>query len=163
MLSTVAYFVFLFLQKDYAQRIGYYLILAGFLCHTATIVFTFAKSGHLPVGNLQETLSLAAWTIAGGFLIFQYRFNLKILGIFAAPAVSLIVVLATLVSSEPYQATKIFKNFWLISHVMAIFFGEAFFTLAAGLGVLYLIQENAIKTKKHRFFFIVPFPRRIAG
>ena len=153
MLSTVAYFGFLFLQKDYAQRIGYYLILAGFLCHTATIVYVFAKSGHLPVGNLRETLSLAGWAVAGGFLIIQYRYNLRILGIFAAPAVLLIVVLATLVSSEPYQATKIFKNFWLISHVMAIFFGEAFFTLAAGLAVLYLIQENAIKTKQHRFFF----------
>ncbi len=153
MLSTVAYFAYLFIQKDVAQRIGYYLILAGFACHTATIVFGFAKSGHLPVGNLRETLSLAGWAVAGGFLIFQYKFNLKILGIFAAPTISLIVVLATLVSSEPYQATNIFKNFWLISHVMAIFLGEAFFTLAAGLGVLYLIQENAIKTKQHRFFF----------
>jgi len=153
MLSTVAYFAFLFLQKDNAQRIGYYLILAGFACHTATIFFGFAKSGYLPVGNLRETLLLAGWAVAGGFLIFQYKFNLKILGIFAAPTISLIVVLATLVPSEPYQTTKIFKNFWLISHVMAIFFGEAFFTLAAGLGVLYLIQENAIKTKRHRFFF----------
>ncbi len=67
--------------------------------------------------------------------------------------VTLIVVLATLVSGESYQTTKIFKNFWLISHVLAIFLGEAVFTLAAGLGVLYLIQENTIKTKKHRFFF----------
>ena len=153
MLSTVAYLVFLFLQKNFTQRIGYFLILAGFVCHTATIVLALVKSGHLPVGNMQETLTLAGWAIAAGFLIFQYKFNLKILGIFAAPTIALVVVLATLVSSEPYQATKIFKSFWLISHVLAIFFGEAFFTLAAGLGVLYLIQENAIKTKKHRFFF----------
>jgi cytochrome c-type biogenesis protein CcsB len=153
MLSTVAYLVFLFLQINNAQRIGYFLILAGFLCQTATIIYGFSIGGHLPVGNLRETLSLAGWAVAGCFLLFQYKFNLKILGIFAAPLIALIVVLATLVSSEPYQTTKIFKNFWLISHVMAIFFGEAFFTLAAGLGVLYLIQENAIKTKKHRFFF----------
>ena len=71
MLSTVAYFVFLFIQKNPAQRIGYFLILAGFLCHTAIIVYGFAKSGHLPVGNLRETLSLAGWAFAGGFLIFQ--------------------------------------------------------------------------------------------
>ena len=153
MVSTVAYFAFLFLQRNYAQRIGYFLIMAGFLCHTAVIVYGFAKSGHLPVGNLRETLSLAGWAVAGGFLIFQYKFNLKILGIFAAPMITLIGVLALLVSSEPYQSTKIFKSFWLISHVMAIFFGEAFFTLAAGLGVLFLIQENSIKAKKHQFFF----------
>jgi cytochrome c-type biogenesis protein CcsB len=153
MLSTAAYFSFLFLQRNYTQRIGCFLILAGFLCHTVTIVYGFVKSGHLPVSNLQETLSFAGWAVAGMFLVFQYKFNLKILGIFAAPMVTLIVVLATLVSGESYQTTKIFKNFWLISHVLAIFLGEAAFTLAAGLGVLYLIQENTIKTKKHRFFF----------
>jgi hypothetical protein len=31
MVSTVAYFAFLFLQRNYAQRIGYFLIMAGFL------------------------------------------------------------------------------------------------------------------------------------
>jgi len=153
MLSTAAYFSFLFLQRNYTHRIGYFLILTGFLCHTATIVYGFVKSGHLPVSNLQETLSFAGWAVAGMFLVFQYKFNLKILGIFAAPMVTLIVVSATLVSGESYQTTKIFKNFWLISHVLAIFLGEAAFTLAAGLGVLYLIQENTIKTKRHRFFF----------
>jgi cytochrome c-type biogenesis protein CcsB len=47
----------------------------------------------------------------------------------------------------------LFKNFWLISHVVVILIGEAGFALACGLGLLYLIQENAIKTKKRRFFF----------
>lgn len=153
MLSTVAYFVFLFMQKNVTQRIGFFLILAGFLCHTAVIVYDFAESGHLPVGNLRETLSLAGWAVAGGFLLFQYRYKLKILGIFAAPMITLIGIFSLLVPGEPYQATKIFKSFWLISHVVAIFLGEAFFTLAAGLGVLFLIQENSIKAKKHQFFF----------
>ena len=43
MLSTAAYIAFLFLQKDYAQRIGYYLILAGFAPVTAVL------SGWAPV------------------------------------------------------------------------------------------------------------------
>ena len=97
-LSTAAYFAFLFLQKNYAQRIGHFLLLAGFLGHTTTIVYAFAQIGHLPVGNMQETLSLVGWALAGGFLIFQYKFNLKILGIFAAPMITLIMVLATVVS-----------------------------------------------------------------
>ena len=59
----------------------------------------------------------------------------------------------SLLPNEPAQATGIFKNFWLVSHVIAVFIGEAAFALAGGLGVLYLIQESAIKTKKHRFFF----------
>ena len=153
MLSTAAYFTYLFLQRNNLQRIGYFILAAGILFHTTTIVIGFTKSGHLPAGNLRETLSLAAWAVAGVFLVIQHKYNLKILGIVAAPLVTLVMIAASLLPSTPAQVSTIFKNFWLISHVVVIFIGEASFALAGGLGVLYLIQENAIKTKKHRFFF----------
>lgn len=152
MLSVVGYFAYFFLQKKYFHRSGYFLLMAGFLCHTVTIIYSFVKTGHMPASNLHQTLSLAGWAIAGVFLVIQRKFNLKILGIFAAPLVTLVMVAATLLPSQPAQTTAIFKNFWLIAHVVVIFIGEAAFALACGLGVLYLIQEDAIKTKKHRFF-----------
>ena len=147
MLSTAAYFAYLFLQKNHLQRIGYFILMAGFIFHLTTIISGFIRSGHLPVSNLHETLSLSGWTIAGVFLFIQHRFNLKILGIFAAPMVTLIMVVVSLLPNEPAQLSNIFKDFWLITHVVVIFIGEAFFALAGGLGVLYLIQENTIKTK----------------
>ena len=153
MLSTAAYFAYLFLQKNSLQRLGYFILMAGTLFHTASIVTGFIKSGHLPVSDLRETLSLAAWAIAGMFLVVKYKYNLKILGVFAAPLVTMVMVVVSLLPSAQAQVSGIFKNFWLICHVFAIFIGEASFALAGGLGVLYLIQENAIKTKKHRFFF----------
>ena len=75
MLSTGAYFAYLFLQKNDLQRIGYFILIAGILFHTATIISGFTKSGHLPVSNLGETLSLAAWAVAGMFLVIQYKYN----------------------------------------------------------------------------------------
>ena len=153
MLSTTAYLTYLFLQKNYLHQTGYFLLLAGFICHTTAIVQEFVKSGHMPVGNLQETLSLAGWAIAGVFVAIQTKFKLKMLGIFAAPLATLVIITATLLPSVPAQTTEIFKNFWLIAHVVVIFIGEAAFALACGLGLLYLIQENAVKNKKHRFFF----------
>ncbi|MGD8946344.1 MAG: cytochrome c biogenesis protein CcsA, partial [Desulfobacterales bacterium] len=89
----------------------------------------------------------------GMFLVTQYKFNIRILGIVAAPLVTLIMIVTTLLTNEPSQTANLYKNFWLIAHVVVIFIGEASFALACGLGVLYLIQENSIKTKKHRFFF----------
>jgi cytochrome c-type biogenesis protein CcsB len=153
MLSTAAYGAYLFLQKNYLQRSGYFIFLTGFLFHTAMLIYGISKAGHVPVGSWHATLSLAGWAVAGVFLMIQFKFNLKILGVFSAPFVSLVMIIVSHLPNEPAQATNIFKNFWLVSHVIVIFIGEAGFALACGLGLLYLIQENAIKTKKHRFFF----------
>ncbi len=153
MLSTAGYLIYLFLQKDYLQRLGYALLLAGFLCHTVIIVYGFVESGNIPVGNLRETLCLAGWAVAGVFLIIQYRYNIKILGIYAAPFIALIMVIVSHLPQDPAQTPTIFKSLWLITHVIVILVGEAAFALACGIGVLYLLQENAIKTKRHRFFF----------
>ena len=87
-LSAAAYFAFLFIQKNYLHRSAYTALATGFVCHTAAIVYAFAATGQMPVGNLRETLSIAGWAVAGVFLAVQYRFKLKILGIFAAPLVS---------------------------------------------------------------------------
>ena len=153
MLSAAGYFAYLFLQKDYLQKTGYFILLAGFLFHTAIIAFGFIKTGHFPAQNLRETLIVAGWAIAGVFLIIQYKFNLKILGAFAAPLIVLVVIGASLLPGEPVQTTNIFKSFWLIFHIIIIFIGEASFALACVVGILYLIQERAIKTKVHGFFY----------
>ncbi|MDH3567240.1 MAG: c-type cytochrome biogenesis protein CcsB, partial [Desulfobacteraceae bacterium] len=94
LLSTLGYFAYLFLQKDVYQQTGFYLLVAGFCCHTAAIGFRFIQSGHFPVNNLHEVLSIAGWTVAGVFLVFQYRLHLKILGVYAAPLVSLVMIIA---------------------------------------------------------------------
>ena len=153
MLSSAAYCAYLFLQKNVLQRSGYFILAAGFLWHTAGLIYRIVDTGHLPIGNLHATLSWAAWSTAGLFLIINFKFNLKILGVFAAPFVTLVMIIVSQLPNETAQTTVIFKNFWLIAHIVAIFIGEAGFALACGLGLLYLIQENAIKTKKRRFFF----------
>lgn len=153
MLSTIGYLIYLFLQKDYLQKTGFYLLATGFLCHTVEISYRFVQSGNFPVSNLHETLSLAGWTIAGVFLLFQDRYRLKILGIYAAPLITFVMVVSALLPNVPSETHKIFNNLWLIVHVVAIFIGEASLALACGAGLLYLLQENAIKSKQRGFFF----------
>ena len=153
MLSAAAYLAYFLAQKPPLQRWGLCLLFAGFLCHTATIAVDFARLGHFPATNLHETLSLAGWAMAIVFLVLHYRYNLKILGVYAAPFIALIMVIVSQLPDTPSETTQMFKSFWLVSHVTAIFLGEAAFALAAGAGLLYLIQEDSIKSKKNRFFF----------
>ena len=153
MLSSMGYVAYFIFQFDWLQRVGFLLILLGFVCHTLLIVYPLVQTGQFPVRNLRETLLIAGWAISGVFLMFQFRFHLKILGLYAAPFIALVMLAVSQVPDHPAEAQPIFKSFWLISHVVAIFIGDAAFAMACGLGILYLIQENAIKTKKTGFFF----------
>ena len=151
--STAGYVVYLFLQKDRPYRAGHYLLLSGFLFHTAAIGYTTTVFGHIPVHNLRGTLLIAGWAITGVFLLFEYRFNLKVLGLFAAPAATLVMVIVFFLPDTPIQTNVALNSIWLIMHIITVFIGEASLALACGAGLFYLAQEHAIKKKIHGFFF----------
>ena len=153
LLSAAGYLAYFLLQRGYLQRAGFIALIGGFVFHTASLGLDYFQQGHIPATNMRETLSLAGWAVAGVFILLNYRYNLKILGVYAAPFVALIMVIVSQLPDQPAQTTRLFKSFWLVAHVTVIFLGEAAFALACGVGILYLLQENSIKTKKRRFFF----------
>ncbi len=153
LLSSAAYLVFLFSQKKNLDRVALCLFITGALCHLATVGYDAARSGQIPVHNLYQTLSMAGLAVAATFIFFQFKFKLKILGIFAAPLTALIMLAAYQIPREPVQAKAIFNSFWLVVHIISIFIGEAALAMACGVGILYILQENAIKSKKRGFFY----------
>lgn len=153
LLSVAAYVAYLFFQHDRLQKGGFLLMLCGFLCHTVSIAMGYFLTGFFPGRNLHQTLLVSGWALSGVFLFLQYRFNLKILGIYAAPLATAIMGMALSLPKETGEAAPFFKSFWLFFHVITVFFGNAAFALACGVGCLYLIQEHGIKTKRRGFFF----------
>ncbi|MFZ5573282.1 MAG: c-type cytochrome biogenesis protein CcsB [Thermodesulfobacteriota bacterium] len=152
-LSAAFYAAYLFVQKKAPRQGGYYFLLAGFLVHSVSITAASISEGMLPARNLAENLSIASWAVAGVFLLLRYKFDLKILGIYAAPLAALTMITASQLPNHPPETASLFKSFWLTVHVITIFIGEAAFALACGVSIFYLIQEYAIKNKKHGFFF----------
>jgi cytochrome c-type biogenesis protein CcsB len=152
-LSTVAYLGYLIRQRDALHRWGLGLLLLGFAGHTLLLVALLMRTGHMPVSTLRETLLFAGWTISGVFIAFQLRYRLRVLGVFAAPLAAAATVIAAQVPSGDQAAQPLLKSLWLGAHVLFIFMGEAALALACGLGILYLLQERAIKRKKPGFFF----------
>lgn len=153
LLSTTAYTAYLFAQKDGLQNAGYLLLFTGFVFHTVFIIAGFVELGHFPIHNLRETLSMAAWSTGVVFLILRYKYNLKVMGVYAAPFITCVFITSLNLPEVPPEAVDVFKSVWLVVHVVTVFIGEASLALAFGVGVLYLIQENAIKSKKRGFFY----------
>ena len=153
MLSSAGYFAYLFIQRNLLQRTGCILFLAGVIFQSAVIVWSFARTGHMPANNLHETLALVAWALVGAFLVLNLKLRVKILGVYVAPLAAFILFAASQFPSEPMQPQSLLKGFWLVVHIIAIFLGDAGFALACGVGILYLIQERSIKHKSRGFFF----------
>ncbi len=151
--STLCYFIYLFMQKDKMQKTAFIMISSGFSAHLAALFLNSIIMKTLPVHNLQQTLFVAALALSGGFIILRVRLNLKILGIFASPLVLIMMIAALLLPQAQPLKTTLLSGFWLISHIALIFSGEAALALACGAGILYLIQEYAIKHKKRGFFY----------
>ncbi|MFH2066389.1 MAG: c-type cytochrome biogenesis protein CcsB [Pseudomonadota bacterium] len=152
--GTAFYTAYFAKQKEIWHQTGYYLLLAGFLIHFLNIGVQHMQTGIFPAGNLKENLSIASGAVAGVYLLLRYKFNIKILGFFAAPLSAIVLMISFFLPSGPSpEPSPVFKNIWLIIHVIVIFIGEASFALACGVGILYLAQEHAIKTKNHGFFY----------
>ena len=153
MFSCACYFGYLVFQKDRLQKTAAGLMVAGIACHTVSLVMCGLRAGNFPVNNLHETLSVTAWAIAAVFLAFSFRYKLKILGIYAAPLITLTMIAAYQMPKPVAQDPNLFRSWWLAAHIITVFLGNAAFALACGLGILYLLQENAIKKKTRGFFF----------
>jgi len=153
LLSTAWYIAYLCLQKNRQFRTGYALLISGFAVHTIALFTAMIRSGRFPAQNLHETLSLAGWAVVCAFLVFQHRYQLKILGVYVAPLAAVIMVAASKLPREALVAKEILNNAWLVLHIGTVFIGEASLALACGVGCLYLLQEHAIKSKRPGFFF----------
>lgn len=156
MFSSASYFAYLLIQRDLLQKIGCILLLLGWLSQSIVIGWAFAATGHMPVHNLHETLSLVAWALAGAYILLYLKLQIKILGVYVAPLAAFVLFGASQFPREipqPENFTNLLKGFWLIVHIITTFIGYAGFAMACGVGILYLIQEHNIKTKSRGFFF----------
>ena len=151
--SMAGYFLFLFNQKKVWQKTSLYVISTAIVLHFISMVIYTITIRQIPIQNLSQSLSIAAFFLGCMFLFFQYKFDLKILGVFASILLSATMLVVLILPDAPIEKNSVLKGFWLYSHIILIFAGEAALALACGTGILYLLQEKGIKAKKPGFFF----------
>jgi cytochrome c-type biogenesis protein CcsB len=151
--SLAGYLVFLVRQKDRIQKISFYLIAMGVGVHFAGMLTLGVTIKGLPVQNLVQSLSMAALALGAMFLYVQYKFNLKMLGLFAALILAITMLSALVLPDTQAPPNDAFKGVWFYCHILLIFAGDAALGLACGAGILYLLQEKGIKARNPGFFF----------
>lgn len=146
--SSIVGVVELFKGSKVTTRIMIILAAAGFLLHTMSTVGRFIISGHIPITNLHEAASFFSWCIVLLFFIMEYRYRIGIMGSFIMPVVFILMLSSSILPREiKPQLSPVLQSYWLGIHTILAFLGDAAFAMAAGVGIMYLIQEHFVKSK----------------
>jgi cytochrome c-type biogenesis protein CcsB len=148
LLGTLAYLAYIIFLKETLSKLAVTIISVGFASHTLAILTRYVEAGHTPVTNLHESLSFFAWMIIGILLMVHLKYKVKVLGSFLAPVALILMLFAFTLPKEILPLAPVLKSFWHPFHVIFAFLGNAIFALTFCCGVMYLIQEHQLKSKR---------------
>ena len=146
--GTLAYLAYILFLKGALSKIAVTIISVGFVSHTLALITRYVEAGYTPVTNLYESLSFFAWMIIGVLLIANLKYRIKVLGSFLTPIALILMLFASALPKEIVPLAPVLKSFWHPFHVIFAFLGNAIFALAFCCGVMYLIQEKELKSKR---------------
>ncbi len=146
--ATIVGVLELFKSSKATTRLLMILAVIGFALHTANIVLRFFIGGHLPITNMHEASSFFSWCIVLLFFYIEYRYKVGLLGSFVMPVVFLFMLSSSILPRGIKPLSPLLQSSWFAVHTLLAFLGDAAFAMAAGIGLMYLLQEHFVK-KKH--------------
>jgi cytochrome c-type biogenesis protein CcsB len=147
-IATVTYLVYLLKPRDLVGRLSHWLISSGFVLHLAFTAFRYHEAGYTPITNLHEALSFFALAIVGVFIAFERKYQIFILGSFVIPLALLLMAASSSFPSAVAPLNPALKSKWLLVHTTLAFVSYATFAIAFGAGIMYLLQEHFLKSKR---------------
>jgi cytochrome c-type biogenesis protein CcsB len=153
LLSAAAYLVFFLTQKTALRRTGRAIFFTAFALHTINLFARAFETGHTPIISHHETVSFFAWSVGCCYLSFRWRYTVKNLGAFVS---MLILALMLIASFSPRAALPLpppLQSWWLPVHALITLCADGFLALACIGGIMYLLQEREIKTKRFGLFY----------
>lgn len=138
-------------------QIATILTASGWLANTFALVARAIEAKHAPYANLFESMMLMAWGIIIGYLLLEYIYKIKVIGVFVVSLGFLTIAIASLLPFR-YQTVEplnpALQSNWLLIHVLVTFLGYAAFAIAFGLSIMYLLRERVEKRGDTDSFFM---------
>jgi HemX protein len=143
--------------KFMAPRLTFGLISAGFVCQTLFLVDRGHQIGRCPITNFFELLVFLGWSMILIYLLIGSSYRLSLLGVITAPFVSVLNIWALLTPDHSLLTVHQPVNPWLETHTSFSIVACGAFALAGVAGLMYLFQEQQLKTRKPgSIFFRLP-------
>lgn len=149
LIASLEYFVYLAYRKPLVLTLATGTVALGLVFHTLMLGIRSSQTGHGPYTTTFEVAAFLAWMIVVIYFLIELRYRIKDLGSFVIPLVFLILLYSAFLSKETgLQIPQSDARFWLTLHRTLSIIGYAAFSMAFGAGIMYLIQEKQVKSKK---------------
>lgn len=148
LMASLGYFAYLAYRRPLVATLAGWAVAFGLLCQTVTIGIRSSQTGHGPYTTSFEVALFLAWLMVVVYFLTEWKYKIKDLGAFVIPLVFVILLFSAFLSKESALVPESEVRFWLTIHRTLSIIGYAAFSIAFAAGIMYLIQEHQVKTKK---------------
>ncbi len=124
----------------------------GAVFHLVSVVEAGLGEGRFPVTSFQESVSFLAFVIALLYLLIHWIYRFEALGVFIFPLIFMLT-LAAAIGSDHNSAEPLLHSGWLYVHAALFFVGHGMLFVTFAAGLMYLLAERELKSKKPRAFY----------
>lgn len=135
-------------EKERLSRFSVAATGMGFMFHSFALWTRIGDSGVAVLTHLSDAMAFFAWALVMVFLFVEYRFRIHILGSFILPVALISLLSAHILPAPDPGAQGGMRVAWIYIHTAMALLGAVAFTLAFFAGVMYLIQERLLKSKR---------------
>ncbi|HEX5545131.1 MAG TPA: cytochrome c biogenesis protein CcsA [Nitrospira sp.] len=149
--ATVSFLAYLLRRSEALSNVSLGITAAGFVSHTVAIVARMAGASSSAPPTFSDALSFFSWMIILVFVVVEFRHRIHVLGSFMVPLALVSLVSAAALPETVPTLQPVFKTLWF--HVTLSMLGTVGFTVAFVAGVMYLIQDRLLKSKRFNVLY----------
>lgn len=151
--ASAVYLVFFFSQKEHLRKIARIIFLSSGVLQTLYILSRYLIAGNTPITSQHEAVTFFAWSVTWAYLSFHWRYSVRNFGTFVSILVLIMLVIAAVASRAFNPLAPALQSMWLPVHAGVSVMAYGFLALAFCGGVMYLLQERELKSKRFGFFY----------
>lgn len=149
--ATVSFLAYLLWPSEALSKASLGMTAIGFAAHTIALVARMVGTADVSPPGFHEALSFFSWMLILVFLAVEFRHRLHVLGSFIVPLALVSLVSAAALPETAPTLSPVFRTLWV--HVTLSMLGTVGFAVAFVAGVMYLIQDGLLKSKRFNVLY----------
>jgi cytochrome c-type biogenesis protein CcsB len=153
LIASLFYFCYLFFRKQKIGKAGTSITVLALIVHTIAYGVRWLESYQLGIGHsplsfftLYETIIFTCWSMALIYLILEHTYQVKVLGAFVVPLISLGMLYASLspeITGDIEVLPSVLQGNFLAYHVVSCIMSLVAFLFSLVVSILILMTHSA--------------------